>query len=126
MESIDLAQRRILVVEDEPLLAFDIIEQIEAHNGVALGPVTTLEAGLKALSEMHPDAAIINIHLGPKLVYELADRLLDQEVPFIFASSELRQDIPDRYNSVPLHAKPIDMVKAAAGLMKHGATQAGE
>ena len=90
MATIDLARRRILVVEDEPMLAFDIVDQIEQHNGVALGPVLTLEKGLSALRELKPDAAIVNINLGRQLVYPLADEMLDQGVPFIFASSELR------------------------------------
>jgi len=120
----DLAGRRILVVEDVPLLAFDIIEQIQEHNGVALGPAMTLEQGLNALRDMKPDACIINIRLGPDMVYELADKLLEQGVPFVFASSELRSDIPERFAGVPLFAKPVDMVKAAAGLIEHGATQA--
>ncbi|RYG97001.1 MAG: response regulator [Alphaproteobacteria bacterium] len=126
MPDIDLERRRILVVEDEPMLALDIVDQIEQHNGVVLGPVLTLEKGLSALRELKPDAAIVNIHLGPELVYELADRLLEEKVPFIIASSELRADIPDRYNGVPLYSKPIEMVKAAYGLIKHGAMQAGE
>ena len=54
--SIDLARRRILVVEDEYILAADIVDQIEDHNGVVLGPVETLERGLAALAEQKPDA----------------------------------------------------------------------
>ena len=126
MDLVDLEKRRILVVEDEPMLAFDIVDQIGQHNGIVLGPVVSLEQGLAALREMKPDAAIVNIHLGPKLVYELADQLLEQQVPFVFASSELRADIPDRFNGVPLYSKPLEMVKAAYGLIKHGATQAGK
>lgn len=120
MGTIDLARRRILIVEDEPLLAFDILDQVERHNGVVIGPEASLRGGLRALTEHNPDACIVNIRLGPDLVYELADRLLDSGTPFIFASSELRSDIPDRFNGVPLHSKPIDMVKAAAGLITHG------
>lgn len=117
MTMIDLARRRILVVEDEPLLAFDIVDQIEEHNGIVPGPVVTLEKGFDALREMKPDAAIVNINLGRQLVYPLADEMLDQGVPFIFASSEERAAIPDRFNDVPLHSKPISMIEAAAALL---------
>ena len=114
---VDLARRRILVVEDEYLLAADIVDQIEDNNGVALGPVASLQEGLAALHEQKPDACIIDIHLGLHVVYELADRLIQQEIPFVFASSEVRASIPHRFIEVPLHSKPIDMINAAVGLM---------
>jgi CheY-like chemotaxis protein len=112
MGNIDLGRRRILVVEDEYILAADIVDQIEDHNGVPLGPVETLELGLEALDGLKPDACIVNINLGREKVYELADLLIER-------------DIPDRFNGVPLHAKPLDMIKAAAALMRT-VTQPGE
>lgn len=117
MPTIDLNRRRILVVEDEPLLAMGIVDEIADHNGIPIGPVATLAQGIAALRDLAPDACILNIHLGQNLSYELADRLVECGIPFIFASSERRADIPDRFRNVPLHAKPIDMVKAAAGLV---------
>ncbi len=116
MRNVDLGRRRILVVEDEYLLALDIVDQIENHNGIVIGPVETLEQGLNALRDEDPDACIVN--LGPDKVYDLADRLLEQDVPFVFASSETREAIPDRFNGVPLHSKPLDMIKAAVGLIR--------
>ena len=87
MTSVDLAGRRILVVEEEAILAMEIIGEIEDHNGVVVGPVATLDAGIAALRELEPDACIVNINLGPDKVYDLADILIDQQVPFVFASS---------------------------------------
>lgn len=126
MTTVDLAGRRILVVEDEVILAMEIVAEIEDNNGVVLGPVATLDAGIEALQEQKPDACIVNINLGPEKVYDLADLLIDENVPFVFASSEPRAAIPDRFNDVPLHTKPINMVEAAAALMRNGARQAGE
>ena len=122
MGNVDLGRRRILVVEDEVILAMDIVAEIEEHNGVVLGPVGTLEAGINAFRNEAPDACIVNINLGLDKVYELADLLVDQDVPFVFASSEPRATIPDRFNGVPLHTKPLDMVKAAGHLMKATST----
>ena len=106
----------ILLVEDEPLLAFDIIDQIELHNCIVQEHVTTLEKGLQALRRQKPDACILNKRLGPVMVYDLADDLLAAGIPFIFASSEPRKHIADRFADIPLHSKPIDMIMAAAGL----------
>lgn len=122
----DLARRRILVVEDEAILAMEIVAEIEDHNGVVLGPVMTLDQGILALRDQKPDACIVNINLGPDKVYKLADLLIEEDVPFVFASSEPRAAIPDRFHAVPLHTKPMKMVEAAAALMRNGASQAGE
>lgn len=98
-------------------MAMDIIDLIEESNGIVQSHQTTLEQGFTALEKERPDACILNIHLGRSMVYPLADHLLELGVPFIFASSEARSSIPDRFSAVPLHSKPIDMIKAAAGLM---------
>jgi two-component SAPR family response regulator len=126
MTTVDLAGRRILVVEDEVILAMEIVAEIEDNNGVVLGPVATLDAGIAALQEQKPDACIVNINLGREKVYDLADRLIDEDVPFVFASSEPRAAIPDRFNDIPLHTKPINMVEAAAALMRIGVQPAGK
>jgi two-component SAPR family response regulator len=126
MTTVDLAGRRILVVEDEVILAMEIVAEIEDNNGVVLGPVATLDAGIVALQEQKPDACIVNINLGREKVYDLADRLIDEDVPFVFASSEPRAAIPDRFNDIPLHTKPINMVEAAAALMRIGVQPAGK
>jgi DNA-binding response OmpR family regulator len=117
VSSVDLGQRRILVVEDEFLLSLDIVDEIEDHNGIVLGPVVTLGQGLIAFRELKPDACILNIRLGPEMVYELADELVRSGVPFIFASSESRASLPERFARTPLFTKPFRMVEAAAGLM---------
>lgn len=115
--TIDLSRRRILVVEDEPVLSMDICDQINDHGGVVVGPAVSLQEGAELFRSEKPDACILNIRLGGDLVYGLADEILTEGVPFIFASSEPRSSIPNRFQHVPLHPKPIDMVKAASGLL---------
>ena len=117
MKKVDLARRRILVVEDDYFLAADIVAQIEHNNGIPVGPAMTLEKGLDVLRTEKPDACILDIRLGPELAYELADKLLADGIPFVFASGELRASIPGRFAKVPLHTKPIEMIWAAATLM---------
>lgn len=120
MTTVDLAGR-ILIVEDKAILAMDIVSETEDHNGVVLGPFATLEAGIVALQELDPDACIVNINLGLDKVDELADILVAQQVPLVFASSEHRAAIPERFDDVPLHTKPMKMVEAAAALVRNGA-----
>lgn len=116
--TVDLSGRRILVVEDEFLLAMDIIDQVRDHGGIVLGPAATLDEGLTLLRAEKPDACILNIRLGEQMVYPLADELIEGAIPFIFASAEDRSSIPPKYRHVPLHAKPIEMIKAAVSLIR--------
>ncbi|WP_410218246.1 response regulator [Paracoccus sp. (in: a-proteobacteria)] len=117
MQKPDLAGRRILVVEDEFILAAHICAQIEACGGVVVGPAPTLASGEALLQKGPlPDGGILNIRIGDVMVYPLADDLLAAGVPIIFASSESKSCIPDRYASVPLLGKPIDMMLVAKQL----------
>lgn len=117
MSKPDLAGRRILVVEDELFLSLDICAQIEDCGGVMVGPAPTLNEGYALLhTKPLPDGGILNIRLGQDMAYPLADDLLAAGVPIIFASSENRASIPQKYGCVPLLAKPVNMMLVAEQL----------
>lgn len=117
MKKPDLTGRRILVVEDEYILSADICAQIEECGGVVVGPTPTLAGGHALLEQgPPPDGGILNIRIGNAMVYPLADDLMAANVPIIFASSESRTSIPDRYAAVPLLGKPVNMMIMAAKL----------
>ncbi|CAM3493469.1 response regulator [Paracoccus nototheniae] len=117
MNKPDLAGRRILVVEDEFFLCLDICQQIESYGGVVVGPAPTLKEGFAVLQEKPlPDGGILNIRLGSELAYPLADDLLAAGVPVIFASSEDKASIPEKYAGIPLVPKPINMMIVAEKL----------
>lgn len=67
----------ILVVEDEPFIAFDIADTIEASGGNVVGPAMTINRALKLIDEHRIDAAILDVNLpdgdiGP-VIAALAD-----------------------------------------------------
>jgi CheY-like chemotaxis protein len=77
---------RILIVDDDPvtsLLLSDLL--VELGYGV-LGPVHSVSAALALLDNCQPDAAIIDVSLGAQDSYPVADRLVRENVPFIFAT----------------------------------------
>ena len=117
MDKFSLGGRRILVVEDEPILRMDLCEEIEACGGVVVGPASTLAGGHALLqTEAKPDGGILNIRIGRELVYPLADELISAGIPIIFASSEGRASIPVDYAGIPLLSKPINMMLVAEQL----------
>jgi DNA-binding response OmpR family regulator len=117
VSTLNLAGRRIFVVEDEALLAWDICAQIEACGGVVIGPAMTLAAAHDALQEnFELDGSVLDIRLGKEMVYPLIEPLEHAGVPVVFASSESREGIPSRYAHIPLFGKPIDFSQVAKQL----------
>jgi CheY-like chemotaxis protein len=107
-----LAGRRVLVVEDEFLIA-DEISLAFARLGVGIvGPARTLEQGLQLLANSgHLDGAVLDVNMRGKMVFPLADALQQSSVPFIFATGYDQKVIPERYRDVPRCEKPLDMLK---------------
>lgn len=81
------AGRRILVVEDEALLAAELVQLLEAMGHDAVGPATTVEEALRlAAAETHLDAAVLDVNLGGRPSWLIADVLKARGIPFVFAT----------------------------------------
>src|SRR3712207_5255758 len=79
--------RRVLVVEDEYLLAEDLRDELEGEGAIVLGPVPSVAEALELLrSGPKPYMAIVDINLQGEMVWPVADRLREMGVPFIFAT----------------------------------------
>lgn len=76
---------RILIVDDEPLIAMLAQDWLEDLGHQPVGPAHDLQAALK-LTREPIDAAILDVSLGAGKSYEVARRLQAQDVPFAFAS----------------------------------------
>ena len=79
---------RILVVEDEWLLAEQIQAALEEAGAVVLGPAYSVEAALALLGDGQlPDMALLDVNLRGKLVTPVALALAEQRVPFMLATA---------------------------------------
>lgn len=85
----------ILIVEDDPFIALDLQDAMEDAGFTVLGPVATVEHGLSALDSHRPDVAILDYNLGHETSAEIAQRLSDMNVPFVFASGQIERVIKD-------------------------------
>jgi len=99
--------RRVLVVEDEPLIALPLIELLRG-NGATVTTSTSLRAAMQALADNPEfDVAALDIHLGPDIAWPLADELSARIVPFVFLTGLSGEaDIPHRLRLVPRVPKP--------------------
>ena len=81
-----LSQARVLVVEDEMLIALDIGEAIEAAEGTVVGPARSVAEAFRALEDDGVDAAILDRTLLDGKATPIAVFLMERAIPFIFYS----------------------------------------
>jgi DNA-binding response OmpR family regulator len=100
---------KILVVEDNYLLAEVVSEFVIECGMVPVGPASGLEAGLMYAREAALDAAILDINLDNRLCFPICDLLAERGIPFAFLTgySHLSM-IPLRFRTAPLVSKPFD------------------
>lgn len=99
--------RRILVVEDEYLLADDLRKLLDREGATVVGPVATEADALALLEDGTVDCAILDINLRGRMVYPLAHTLRDRHVPFLFVSGYDDPDPSAGFDDVELIQKPF-------------------
>ncbi|WP_046865935.1 response regulator [Microvirga massiliensis] len=103
-----LAHRRVLVVEDEYFLADDMAHSLQKLGAEVVGPVPTRDKALGLLeSGERIDAAVLDINLRGETVFPVADTLIRQGVPFVFATGYDQSAVPAAYKGVPRWEKPF-------------------
>jgi len=78
-----LVNRRVLVVEDEVLVAMDLQATLEDAGCVVVGPAGTIEDALK-LADQDLDCAILDVNLGGRSIQPVARALADRGVPHVY------------------------------------------
>lgn len=111
---------RVLVVEDEFLVASLIQQVLEYAGCVILGPIARLADATAAADGERCDAAVLDINLGGERVFPVAERLRRRRIPFLFVTGYRLETLPPEYCGCPLLSKPFrnkDLVKAVADLV---------
>jgi len=119
---------RILLLEDEGLIALDIETALQDAGVAEVTTVSNVADALGAIDGSMFNAAILDLRLGAdSWSYDVARRLREKGTPFIFSSGSA--DVDDAYRDVPLVAKPFSSDQLVAKLIEvtSGATiQAAE
>ena len=82
----DLKAKRILVLEDEVLLAIEAAEALEELGAMVIGPAHRVEAAMALLDTERPDAALLDVNINGSTSAAVARRLLDAKIPFVLAT----------------------------------------
>ena len=101
-----ISTKRVLVVEDEYLVAMDMSSYLEAAGAEVVGPASNVNAALEVLERTELDAAILDIDLRGELAYPVADALTARGIPFVFTTGCDPGNMPARFANVRRCTKP--------------------
>ena len=102
-----LADLRILVVEDEVLIAVEIEERLQRLGCEIVGPVGRLERALELARTTALDGALLEVNIKGGLVYRVAEELLTREVPVVFSTGYALNTLPPAFQGLPCLRKPF-------------------
>jgi CheY-like chemotaxis protein len=98
---------RVLVVEDEALIAMLIEDMVLDFGSAVVGPVAKLADAISLARSAELDAAILDINVGGSVIFPVADTLHERGIPIVFATGYGSQGLPLRFRSSPVLAKPF-------------------
>ncbi|WP_395332414.1 response regulator [Novosphingobium sp. BL-8H] len=98
---------RILVVEDEPLVAMELMMEIEDSGAVPLGPANTCDQAVALIRQGAPDLALLDGNLNGEKIDTVADELAARAIPFAFVSGYDRSHLPSAHATRPMLGKPF-------------------
>lgn len=102
-----LAGKRVLIVEDEMLVAL-LIEDLLADLGcITVGPFRSVAHALEAARTEDLDLAVLDVNLDGERVYPVAEMLADRHIPFLFLSGYGEEAIPPGHSEWKVCAKPF-------------------
>lgn len=99
---------RILVVEDDFLIALALVDQLETRGYMVVGPAATSEKALKLIAHERIDAGVLDVDLGDGPSFPVAEALTQRDTPFLFATGQQRAELGPEFQNCPLLAKPVE------------------
>jgi CheY-like chemotaxis protein len=116
-----LAQQRLLVVEDEPLVVMELSTILEDAGAEVIGPAGTADQALHLIETTKLDGALLDGNLGGQSVEAIAAALTRCNVPFVFVTGYGKEHLPCAFARTGVLPKPFtrtELLEAAAQLTK--------
>jgi CheY-like chemotaxis protein len=112
-----LSGRRILIVEDESLVAMLLETILEDMGCSTVGPAANIDDGLTLVQTESLDAALLDVNVAGRQVFPVAQALKDRGVPFVFSTGYGEGGLPDEWRGQPTIQKPFTETAVRDALM---------
>lgn len=98
---------RILLVEDEIMVALLLEEMLAELGHTVVGPVARLDKAVELAWQEAVDVAILDVNVDGKEVYPVAEALATRGIPFVFSTGYGRTGLRAPYGDRPTLQKPF-------------------
>jgi CheY-like chemotaxis protein len=112
----DLAGKRILVIEDEPLVAMDLESSLQSAGCQVIGPAGTVAQAMSLVVAADYDAALVDVNLAGHPVDEIAAALAQKNRPFAFVTGYGREALPRGFRDAVVLNKPFSQEQLLTSL----------
>ena len=102
-------QTRVLIVEDESLVAMDMAEELRDAGYAVIGPVGFLRKAVEMARAGTFEIALLDVNLRGERVYPVADVLIMRGIPFLFLTGYSAAEMPPRFADRPMMNKPVQI-----------------
>ena len=116
MSKRELLNRKVLVVEDEMMIAMLIEDMLDEFGCKLVGPATNVPRALELIGKESIAVAVLDLNLDGKDTYAIADALQRKNVPFIFATGYGSTGLRQEYGNRPVLPKPFQARDLEAAL----------
>lgn len=102
-----LEGRKILIVEDDYVVAADLGQMVVEAGGEVVGPAPSRQMALWLADSEDFDAALLDVRLADDDATEIAKTLTERRVPFIVITAYNREALPEELRGAPYMDKPV-------------------
>ena len=113
-----LSGRRVLLVEDEVIVAWLLEDMLSDLGCSVVGPAASVKQALVMIDAGGIDVAMLDVNLNGEMSYPIADALAARSVPFVFSTGYHKDRLLERYRTFPALQKPFHASELAAILAK--------
>ena len=111
-----LQGKRVLVVEDEAILALSIEDILDELGCAVVGPALSVKQAEMLAAEERLDAAVVDVNMGDGFTFSVAAQLRQRSIPFFFSTGYGAAGIPAEFADVPVLPKPYSEAALGAAL----------
>lgn len=104
----DLKDRRVLIIEDSPVVAEDTEQMLAEVGCFVVGPATTMADARQLAEKEQIDAAIVDVNIRGGKVFPVLTILEERGIPFILTSGYADWSMPEEWQDRPRLGKPYN------------------